>query len=598
MKNNYQKESLAIKNLDRLLIRRLLSYLFPFKKWVLLAIFFLLISKIIEAYIPFYIGQVTQKILTSDSLSISEKNLEMNGVIQNTLWMLSLIVLGSSLEIVNVYLKSWVGQKAVYNLRNQVYNHILRLPQSFYDHTFVGRLMTRTIHDVDQIDQMFTESLIPLFGNLFLFICMGVAIWVLDWRIALLATLFLPVTGYVFYNFYTHQRKCYGLIRSIVSSMNTFIQEHLTGISIIRSFGLEKKEKRKFEEQNVDLCNSYLQSIENFGFFISSIDFLSALSIILTFIILVIFSTSSDFKIGTYFTFTLYSAMFFRPLFDLAERYNVLQSALAASERIFDILDQKEESLGITRELLLKDIKTILFEDVWFAYEEENWILKGFNLKIDKGESIALVGLTGAGKTSILNLLLRLYEFQKGAIKINGRDIREYSVESLRRNFSVIFQDPVLFSGTLEDNISLYDSTIPHEKIESSINFVNLRPIVDRYEKGIKHFILERGKSLSAGERQLISFARAVAHDRSVLIFDEATANIDTGTERIIQDALKKILKNKTSIVIAHRLSTIKDVTKILVIHEGVAVEIGTHQELLKREGLYEKLYRLQFMVI
>lgn len=592
----YHKERLAPHSLDASLIKRLFSYLLPFKGVLLISLVFLILSKAIEAYIPIYIGTLTQQILTSFQLDTAGKDLELSHVIHATLWMLGLLLMSCSMEMCNVFLKSWIGQKAIYNLRTEVYDHILKLPQAVYDRTPVGRLMTRTIHDVDQIDQMFTESVVPLLGNFFLFICMGVAMVFLDVRIALLAAILLPMVGALLYNFRTHQRRCYELIRSVVAALNTFVQEHLTGVSVIRSFGLEKQEKKRFEELNEDHCNSYLESVEHFGFFISGIDFLSSLSIILVFMLLVFFAApATGFQVGTYFTFSLYSMMFFRPLIDLAERYNVLQSALAASERVFEILDQPEENPGPSNGPNLTQIDSIAFENVWFAYQKEEWVLKGLSFQLAHGESLAIVGITGAGKSSVMNLLLRLYEFQKGTIKVNGVDIRSYAVKDLRAHFSAIFQDPVLFSDTLEENIRLYDPSISKSKVEEAVEFVHLKPVVDRSPAGLQQKLTERGKSLSMGERQLVSLARAVAHDRSVLIFDEATANIDTATEKVIQTALAKILKSKMALVIAHRLSTIQDVHRILVLHQGVAIETGTHQQLLQKQGLYEKLYRLQF---
>jgi len=592
-RRKYLRERLAARKLDTALFQRLFTYLSPNKNWLILALVLMVLSKGIEAFIPLYIGKLTQQILTSYQLDQLTKQAELTSVIHGILGMFALLLLSCGLEMVNVVLKSWVGQKAIYRLRTSVYAHILRLPQSVFDKTPIGRLMTRTIHDVDQIDKMFTDSIVPLLGNVILFIGIGIGILFIDWRIGLLAGVMLPLTGLLLYIFRTNQRRCYELIRSVVSAMNTFVQEHLTGVAIIRSFGLEKQETKRFEDLNEDHCNSYLESEENFGFFVSGIDFFSSLSLILVFIILVHFSPpASSFQVGTYFTLTLYSMMFFRPLIDLAERYNVLQSAFAASERVFEVLDQPEEDLSPDGPLL-EEIETIAFDDVWFAYEKEHWVLKGLNFHVSKGESLAIVGETGSGKTTVLNLLLRLYEFQKGSIKINRRDIREYPVHSLRRQFSVIFQDPVIFSGTIADNIALYDSKITPSTIEEAVDFVDLRPVIERFSDGLQHNLLERGKSLSMGERQLISFARAVAHDRSVLILDEATANIDSATEKIIQEALKRILKRKTAIVIAHRLSTIKDVSRILVLHKGTSVETGSHQELLEAKGFYEKLYRL-----
>jgi ATP-binding cassette, subfamily B, multidrug efflux pump len=592
----YRKEKLIARRVDAHLIKHLFSYLIPYKKWLILSIVLLVISKTFEAFIPLYIGKLAQKILSfssADSATASTNTLQ--SVFEGCLTMIGLLACCFVIDIVNVLIKSWTGQKALLMLRTQVYKHILHLPVPVFNKNPVGRLMTRTIHDIDQIDQMFTDSLVPLLGNLVLFGCIMVGLLILDWQIALLFFGLLPFVAWILYDFRTHQRRCYELIRAVVSAMNSFLQEYLLGATIIRNFGLEKKEKKRFEEINEDHCNSYLESVQHFGFFVSSLDFLSNFSLIAAFVILTLLnSPERHFQAGTYFTFTLYAMMFFRPLIDLAERYNTLQSALAAAERVFELLDWKEEVKNDTKGAVLGDVESIVFDGVWFAYENNHWILQGLSFEVKKGESLALVGITGAGKSSVMNLLLRFDHHQKGQIKINGKEIQDYSLSSVRKQFSVVFQDPFLFSGTFKENISLFNPTMANTTIESAVDYVNMRSLVDRFPEGIDHYLIERGKSLSAGEMQLVSLARAVAQNRSVLIFDEATSNIDGGTEKAIQKALVKILKSKTTIVIAHRLTTIKDATRVVVLHNGIAAESGTHQELLAAGGIYEKLYRLQ----
>lgn len=592
----YKKEHLVAKRLDRTLIKRLFSYLIPYKGWLAAALSILVTAKGIEACVPIYIGKVTQQIIGNYQETAEVKRVVFSAVLWSCLGMIGLVVMGYLLEVSNVILKSWIGQKAIYTLRTQVYRHILDMPLSFYNRNAVGKLMTRTIHDVDQIDQMFTDSVIPLLGNLILFICIAVGAVYVEWRVAVMLLFILPLVSWILYVFRINQRRSYELIRAIVSSMNAFVQEHLSGVMTIRSFGLEDKEKKRFNEINEDQCNAYMESVQHFGFFIAGVDFLSNLTLIVVFVVLVVYAPIGlGFQVGTYFMFSLYTLMLFRPLIDLAERYNILQSALAASERVFDILDGKREDVGPENGPDLNEVESIEFKNVWFAYEKEHWILKGISFRVGKGETLGIVGVTGAGKSTLMNLLLRLYDFQKGQILINGKEIQAYSVKSLRNQFGVIFQDPVLFSGSFEENIGLYDPAITEEQIEKAVDFVNLRAVVERYPEGVKHHLSERGKSLSMGEMQLVSLARVMAHHRSVLVFDEATANIDTETEKRIQGALDKVLKVKTALVIAHRLSTIKDMTRIIVLHHGTVAEAGTHQELLKAGGIYEKLYKLQY---
>lgn len=593
--NEYVKEQVVSTTLDKELIWRLLSYLRPYRFLLLVAIFFLIISKIIEASIPIFIGNISQQILDGMSLETVEKKQLLKHVVMIGCFIIGLLLASYIFDSVNVIFKSWIGQKAIYQLRLQVYEHIIHMPLIYFDTHTVGRLMTRTIHDVDQINQMFAESVIPIFGNIVLFTSIFIGIFFISWKIGLLVLFILPAVYILTHYFRTQQRRCYDHIRTVVAAMNTFVQENLMGAATIRNFGLQKQARQHFEKINEDQCNAYVESVRNFSFFIAGIDLLQNISLIMAFAILVAWSPiGNDFQAGTFFTFSLYVLMLFRPLVDLAERYNVLQSAMAAAARIFDVLDRQSEHVEDTKKYPLVEIETISFENVWFAYEEERWILQGASFLIKKGESIALVGMTGQGKSTIISLLLQFYKHQKGDIKINGRDIHEYSLQSLRQQFSLVLQDPVLFSGSVAENIALFNPNIPRSRIEEVIDYLGMQPFIGPLPEGLNNILIERGKSLSMGEMQLISLARAVAHRRAVLILDEATANIDTHTEKIIQTALKKILHQKTAFVIAHRLSTIKDVSRILVLHEGNIVESGTHSELLASNGIYEKLYRLQ----
>ncbi len=594
--SEYLKEQVFSKALDRQLIWRLLGYLQPYRLWLAAALFFLLISKLIEAGVPIFIGHISQKILDSSVLDASQKSLLMDGILRECFLILGLFLFSYAFDLGNVILRSWIGQKALYTLRMRVYRHMLRMPLSYFDKHSVGRLMTRTIHDIDQINQMFAESVIPILGNLFLYIGIFIGIVIIDWQIAVFVIAIMPLVWWLTHRFRCLQRRCYERIRTVVSAMNTFVQEHLLGISTVRNFGLQAQARRSFEEINEDQCNAYMESIGHFGFFIAAIELMQNSALIIAFALIVIFTPHADgFQAGTYFTFSLYAMMFFRPLADLAERYNVLQSAMAAAARIFDLLDTHSEQSKDHGAIELDEIETIIFNDVWFAYEADNWVLKGLSLSLNKGESAALVGMTGEGKSTIMALLLRFYERQKGQITINGRDIGSYSLASLRSRFGIVLQDPVIFSGSFADNIALFNPEIGRKDIERVINYLEMGPFISRFPAGLDHMLSEQGKSLSAGERQMVSLARAVAHRRSVLILDEATANIDTTTEHVIQQALEKILTSTTAIVVAHRLSTIKDVSRIFVLQAGTIVEQGNHDGLMAKKGVYEKLYRLQF---
>ncbi|CCB90753.1 uncharacterized ABC transporter ATP-binding protein TM_0288 [Waddlia chondrophila 2032/99] len=577
-----------MKKLDRELMHKLWKYLLPYRTMVFSAVAILLVSKGVESYVPVYIGQVTDSILKGDSSQLT-------AIVRQSLIIIGMLFFAYLLDSLNVLLKNIVGQRALFALRSDVYRHIQRMPIDFYNHQKVGTLMTRTIHDVDQINQMFAESLIPLFGGVVLFISICICLIVLNWKVAILLIVILPFVYLLTRTFSREQRRCYGLIRKAVAKMNAFVQEHLLGTSTIRSFGLQKEEKKIFDELNLQHREANVETIHHFAKFFASIDFVQSFSLIAVFVLLVQWEPlGRGFQAGTYFTFSLYVLMLFRPLSDLAERYNVLQSAAAAAERIFSVLDLSEEVKG--GEEVVEELNHLAFENVWFAYRNEDWVLKGLSFEVKKGESVAFVGMTGAGKTTILNLLLRFYDYQRGRITINGREITEYSISSLRKLFGVVLQDPELFSGSIRENICLGNPDINDQQLQKTLRFMQLDTLLSSYSDGLNHRLTERGKGLSSGERQLVSMARAMAHNRSCMILDEATANIDTSHEKIIQEALKKILHMKTSLVIAHRLSTIKDVTRIIVLHHGAVKESGAHFELLKQKGIYEKLYRLQFL--
>jgi ATP-binding cassette subfamily B protein len=594
----YAKERTGFKSLDYDLLKRLFAYLLPTKSGLGVAIFFLVGARLIDAFLPIYLGFITQKFIHAFDLSLEQRKEVFYAIVDDSIILMFVLVCGYIFDSISVLVKCRIGKKAVFLLRNQVFDHIQHMPLAYFDKQAIGRLMTRTVHDVDQIDQMFTDSIVPIFGGLILFCTMGLAIVWIEWRVALAIAFVFPLLYFLTNYFRKNQRRCYENARAIASAMNSFIQEHLMGAMTIRNFGLEEQEKKRFEEINDDEMHAYLESVDYFGFLVSGIDFLQSLTLVIIFITLYLFSPPGQgFQAGTFFAFSLYTLMFFRPLIDLSERYNILQSAMAASARIFEVLDNPAENLGSGLPNKIVQVDSIEFDNVWFAYQEENWILKGMSFRLNRGDSLALVGVTGAGKSSIASLLLRFYDFQKGSIRLNGRDIRAYSIQEVRRHFSLVLQDPVIFSGTIADNIALYDQEVTRDAIKAASDYVGLSVLVNKFSDGLDHLLIERGKSLSVGEMQLMALARAVAHDRSVFILDEATANIDSGTEKIIQEALEKILQNKTALVIAHRLSTIKDVKRILVIHDGVVVESGTHQELLNARGIYEKLYRLQYTV-
>lgn len=592
---SYTEEEVDATFSDKELIFRLLGYLRPYRTLLIVAVTFLLISKVIEALAPLLIGRMTQTIVdhASDILTVRAEIL--GQILSMGGFILVLLFAVYAFDSCNVVLKSWIGQKGLYVLRQQIYDHIIRMPVVYFDRHSVGRLMTRTIHDVDQINQMFSEGVIPIIGNIFLFLSIIVGIFFINWHVAVLFLSLLPVVWWLTNRFRHYQRLCYERIRKIVSAMNTFVQENLMGASIIRNFGLQSQSRKRFEEINEDYCTASVESTHHFAFFISGIEFVQTLALVLAFALIAIFSPSSaGFNVGAFFAFNLYALMLFRPLADLAERYNLLQSAMAAAARIFHVLDTSSENVHDYGDETLTEVKSISFEDVWFAYEDENWVLKGLSMTISRGETMAIVGMTGEGKSTILSLLLRFYTPQKGRIVINGIDINHYTLDSLRDQFSLVLQDPVIFTGTVAENITLFDEAIGEEKAKEAVDFLGIGSVIARFPDGINHGLKERGKGLSVGEMQLVSLARAVAHKRSVLMLDEATASIDHETEQLMQAALKRATEEQTALIIAHRLATIREVGTIAVLQGGRVAEIGSHSELIALAGIYEKLYRLQ----
>ena len=565
---------------------KLLRYLMPHRRLVIIALLMLLIAKGLEAYVPLYMGQLIDELQKGKTFEIEEL------LIRGGICFLLLTCI-FALEMATLIVKNWVAQRGLCRLRCDIYSAIQQLPLPFLNKQRVGSLITRTIHDVDQVNQLFSESILPLMGSIFLFLSILTFMLLYDMRIALIICILFPLALWLTAHFRHHQSRCYAKIRKIVSSMNSCVQEHLMGAMTIRSLGLEEEEKKEFDNLNEEHRSANIETIHYFAEFFAGIDFLQSLALIGAFLILGLYATGdSGFDVGTFFTFSLYILMLFRPLSDLAERYNLMQSSVAAGERIFELLEERQELLNEPA-VALEQIESIEFRDVWFGYNEGDWVLKGLSFTLKRGESAALVGMTGAGKTTIFNLLLRFYPVQKGQLLINGESIDSYSLSSLRSHFSLVLQEPELFNGTIGENIAFGRANCSEEELAQAVHLAHLEPTLQRLSKGLEHEIGHRGERLSAGERQLLSLARAAVQQRDFLLLDEATANIDSHTEAKIQQAMHSLLSSRSALIIAHRLSTIRDVARILVLDKGSIVEEGSHKQLLARRGIYEKLYRL-----
>jgi ATP-binding cassette, subfamily B, multidrug efflux pump len=489
-----------------------------------------------------------------------------------------------------------MGQRIMYDLRREIFSHLQKLPIQFYDRNPVGRLMTRLTTDVDALNEMFTAGVIVIFGDLAMIFYIVIWMFQVNWQLALVSFAILPLLAALTVWFRLGARSSFREVRTRIARINSFLQEHITGMPVVQLFNREEKEMRTFDRINDAHRKANIDTIFYYAVFYPAVELIGAIG---TALIVwygggkVVQGTAT---IGTLVAFLQLARAFYEPISDISEKYNILQSAMASSERIFRLLDEPvtikspDEPVGHGRAS-----GHIEFRNVWFAYKDEDWVLKDISFVAEPGERVAFVGHTGAGKTTITNLLLRFYDIQRGQILLDGRDIRQMDLEELRSNFSIVLQDVFLFSGDIAGNIRLGNPQVTDKQLEQAAREVHADDFISRLPEGYRTELRERGAGLSVGQKQLISFARALAFDPRVLILDEATSSIDTETEILIRDAVERLMQGRTSLVVAHRLSTIQSVDKIVVMHKGEIREVGAHQDLLARRGLYWRLYQLQF---
>jgi ATP-binding cassette subfamily B protein len=494
------------------------------------------------------------------------------------------------------------GQRIMFDLRREIFAHIQRLHPAFFDKNPVGRLVTRVTTDVDALNELFTSGVVTVFGDIFMLLGIMVVLIVLNWKLALVSFAVLPPLFVVSVIFKRKVRETYRNVRTRIARMNAFIQENITGMQIVQLFQQEPRKLGEFDELNQQHMEANLQSIFYYAFFYPVVQLLGAVAIAL----IIWYGggriLAGALTMGALVAFIQYSEKFYRPISDLTEKFNVLQSAMASSERIFRLVDTEPAIVSPEKSRRLLSAGdgqlragSIRFDGVWFSYKDEEWVLKDIGLDIQPGERIAVVGHTGAGKTTLTSLLLRFYDVQKGRILLDGKNIKEYRLDELREQIGIVLQDVHLFSGSIGSNIRLGSSDVSDELVAEVAATVHLDHFVHRFPKGYDTEVGERGANLSAGEKQLISFARALAHDPRVLILDEATSSVDTETEVLIREALDRLMSGRTSIVIAHRLSTIQSADRIVVMHKGRIREVGSHQQLLAERGIYYRLYQLQY---
>lgn len=509
---------------------------------------------------------------------------------------LALIISAFIMNYIQVYALHYASNKIIYNIRQQLFTHVENMSLSFFDKNPVGRLVTRLTNDTETLHQMYTEVLVSFFKDIFILLGVIIVMLTMSFRLALLTFLVLPVLLLSSYLFRLKVRDAYRQVRLKLARINSSLSENFTGMRTIHTFKREVQQFNKFNKINEELLAANKREVFIFAVYRPSMEIIRSLG----FAIIIWYGggqvVQGNIQFGVLFAFINYIKQFFQPINNLTEKYNVLQSSMASSERIFKLLDTESTIKNPESPKPLKVFTgEIEFKNVWFAYNDEDWVLKDVNFKIRPGESIAFVGATGAGKSSIINLMGRFYDIQKGEILIDGVNIQDLSITDLRENIGIVLQDVFMFAGDIKGNISLDHPNITREKVEEIAKYVNLHRFIEKLPHGYDEPVMERGSTLSSGQKQLLAFARALAFNPAVLVLDEATSNIDTETEELVQDAMQKIIKGKTTIAIAHRLSTIQSCDKIIVLHKGQIREIGNHNELLKRKGLYYNLYELQY---
>ena len=584
MKN--RKLSSIEENLQGPVLSRLLKYAAPYWWQFVICLLLVLGITVIEIYRP---------ILTGKAIDLFSVSADFSEIALLSVQYIIVLVLGFLFNFLNTWILQLTGQTIIYNIRQEVFEHIHQLSMRFFDITPVGKIVTRVTNDVEALNEMYTQILVRLIKNIAKIIGLMVVMFVLNAKLALLALCLMPLIVVLTIVFKSISKTTYRIVRTKLTALNTYLSEHLSGMKVIQIFAKEKEKDMEFKDRARDLFHASYREMLVFAIFRP---LMYILSIVALCIILGVGSNivlEGVITAGTLYIFSDYIRSFFEPIQELAEQFSTLQSAMASAEKIFTILDEDPLVKNPEQPVALGKVKgRIEFENVWFAYQGEDWILKDVSFTIEPGQRVAFVGATGAGKSSILNLIGRYYDIQKGRITIDGVDIKEMSTDELRGAIGQVQQDVFMFTGDVKSNIRLKNQTITDEEIKEAARYVNADGFIGQLEKAYDEPVTERGATLSAGQRQLISFARTLAYDPAILVMDEATANIDTETEQLIQEALEKLMQNRTTIMVAHRLSTIQHADKIMVMHKGRIRETGTHQELLARDGIYKKLYELQ----
>ncbi len=588
MANDYKSEDEVLgKAYDARLMRRLLTYIKPYKKYVMFAI---ILNVFVAALGP--LRPYLTKIAIDDYIA----NSNIKGLVYISILLFGSLLLQAVIQYFLTYYTQLLGQKTIYDLRMQIFEHTQKLALKYFDKTPIGRLVTRATNDVHSLSDLFSSGIVMVFSDIFIILWILGFMFFLDIKLSLVTLSVLPVLIYGTFLFRRKVRESYRDVRMHLARLNSYMQEHVTGMNVVQIFNKQKDEFKRFSSINSDYRGANIRSIFYYAIFYPSVELLSSIAVGL-----IIWYGGGEvvhsvFKVGVLIAFIQYTEMFFRPIRDLSEKYNIMQTAMASSERIFKLLDNKTFVNNPEHPIKIERIKgEIEFKNVWFAYNEDQYVLKDISFKINPGETVAIVGHTGAGKTSMINILTRFYDIQKGEILVDGTDIKKADKQDLRKFISIVLQDVFLFSGTIHSNISMANDKISRDDVIKAARIVGADKFIDQLPGKYDEVVKERGATLSVGQKQLISFARALVYNPQILILDEATSSVDTETEVLIQQAIEKLLVGRTAIVIAHRLSTIQNADKIIVMHKGEIRETGNHQELLAKRGIYYKLYQLQY---
>lgn len=572
--------------LDMQVLRKLYGFVGPYKSHFYGLILLTLGLAVLAPTRPLFI-----QMAIDDYVAIGDKQ----GLLQMMYLLVGLLVLHAVVQFAHTYLSGWIGQVIIRDMRIKLYKHLLKMRLKFFDNTPIGRLVTRNISDVETLSDVFSQGLASIIGDLLQLVAILAVMFFVDWKLTLVSLCTLPLLIISTYVFKEKVKASFNEVRNAVSNLNSFLQEHITGMNIIQIFNREDREFEKFKVINREHRKAHLKSVLYYSVYYPVAEIIQAIGIGLVVWYGATGVFDLDLKVGVLISFIMYLQLFFRPIRMIADRFNTLQMGVVSSSRIFKLLENEEQIPDEGAERPEKIQGAIEFANVWFAYNGEDWVLKDLNFKVNHGQTIAIVGATGAGKSSIINLISRFYEINNGKILLDGVDVRNYELGTLRKHIGVVLQDVFLFSDTIFYNITLGNPDITKEQVMYAAELVGAKRFIERLPGGLDYNVKERGATLSVGQRQLISFVRAMVYNPEIIILDEATSSVDTETEELIQDAIDKMMRGRTSIVIAHRLSTIQKADQIIVLHQGEIKEMGSHDELIQREnGYYTQLHQMQ----